>query len=288
MRLFTRWLCAITLMSWVPGLAVGADLGQEIDLTSFGAAEPAWFEGPAADRLPLEDVAFGRDVAARRLYVSGIVGASFASLTTAGGPNADPSWNQSVTLHGTVNDTLFTGGGAIGIAWARPGGDLRMEFEGRGRDLQNGVAALDFNAPVPMIANSIRAADGWTTMANVWRDWFLTDRIAVYCGGGVGGGGYRLSSFAAFDVVGTSVYGSSPVAGFAWQAGGGVFYELSERVAIDLGYRFSAIDAQHMSLIGAGRLVPGGSMPYGTLTTGYSASEVLLSVRIYEPFRRWR
>jgi hypothetical protein len=28
--------------------------------------------------------------------------------------------------------------------------------------------------------------------------------------------------------------------------------------------------------------------PYGTLTTGFSTSELLLSIRIMEPFRRWR
>jgi hypothetical protein len=28
--------------------------------------------------------------------------------------------------------------------------------------------------------------------------------------------------------------------------------------------------------------------PYGTLATAFSSSELLLSIRIYEPFRRWR
>lgn len=290
MRQFTGWLCAIVTMVSIPGVTAATHAGTEIDLTSFGSADPSW--GESADALlPLEEVAYGQGVAARRLYVSGIVGASFASLTTAGGPNSDPSWNPDVAFRGTVNDTLFTGGGAIGIAWARPAGALRAEFEGRGRDMQDGTEELVFTRSGATLPNTVRATDGWSTMVNLWRDWYVMDRLAVYGGGGIGGGGYQLSTFAAFDALGASVYGRDAVGGFAWQAGGGVFYHLSERVAIDLGYRFFAIDSQNSGLLydGPYPAVPFATgVPYGTFTSAFSTSELLLSLRIYEPFRRWR
>jgi opacity protein-like surface antigen len=227
-------------------------------------------------------------------YVAGIVGASFASLTTAGGPNSDPNWNPAA-FSGTVNDTLFTGGGAIGMAIPRPSGALRVEFEGRGRDLQDGVETLTIVPPNgPRLPNDVRACDGWSTMANLWRDVRVNDRVGFYLGGGIGGGGYRLSTLAAFDVLGASVDSSDAVAAFAWQAGTGVYYHLTDRIILDLGYRFMAIDSVDTPLLYNGPDSNGGGIvqvtgqPYGTLTTGFSTSELLLSIRIMEPFRRWR
>lgn len=252
------------------------------------------FAGPdfVSGDLPLESVAWKSSAQERRWYVSGIVGASFASLTTAGGPNADPQWSPAA-FSGTVNDTLFTGGGALGMAIPRPSGALRVEFEGKGRDLQDSTEAFTINNAA-VLPNEMQAAYGWTTMVNVWRDIQVTERGGVYLGGGIGGGGYRASSFAAFDVLGASVHSCEHVAGFAWQAGTGVFYNLSDRVAIDLGYRFMAIAPQNSQLYYDGPYFNGTEFvnvtdqPYGTLTTAFSTSEVLLSIRIYEPFRRWR
>ncbi len=243
---------------------------------------------------PFETIARDSCESGRQWYVVGIVGASFASLTTAGGPNSDPFWNPAA-LSGAVNDTLFTGGGAIGLAIPRPSGALRVEFEGRGRDLQDGEETLTIRPPNGRrLPNDVRACDGWSTMANLWRDVRVNDRMGMYLGGGIGGGGYRLSTLAAFDSVGASVDSSDSVAAFAWQAGTGVYYHLTDRIILDLGYRFMAIDSADTPLLYNGPYFNGSNIvqvtgqPYGTLTTGFSTSELLLSIRIMEPFRRWR
>lgn len=294
MRRVVRALVVTVLAACSARHGVAWELGQPLNLSSLTeiSAEP----GEEIGDVPIESVAWCSTESGPRWYVSGIVGASFASLTTAGGPSFVPPFNPAV-FSGTVNDTLFTGGGAIGLAIPRPSGAFRVEFEGRGRDLQDGVESVritpEFGAPFTL-PNAVRACDGWSAMANLWRDIRLTDRGGVYLGGGIGGGGYRLSSFAAFDSVGASVHGRDAVAAFAWQAGTGVFWNVSDRIALDLGYRFLGINQRSTALLYDGPYFNGTDVvnvtdqPYGTLRTAFSASELLLSVRIYEPFRRWR
>lgn len=290
MRRIVRLFVIAGLVAWRAGGGMASELGQQVDLSALSQ-----FAGERDDLIndmPLEPVSLDSCCCGPRWYVAGIVGASFASLTTAGGPNSDPNWNPA-RFSGTVNDTLFTGGGAIGIALPRPSGALRVEFEGRGRDLQDGVERLVINER-NVLPNDVRAADGWSTMANIWRDIRLNDRVGVYLGGGIGGGGYRLCSFAAFDAVGASVHSRDNVSAFAWQAGTGMFYNLSDRIAIDFGYRFMGFNQQNTGLLYDGPYDNGTDIvnvtdqPYGTLATAFSSSELLLSIRIYEPFRRWR
>lgn len=289
MNQILRMTFVAAVVVWLaPGdRAVGQ--GAFVDLVSAAQHEPGLADGVVG--TPFENISWEASGSCRQWYVAGIVGASFASLTTAGGPNDDPSWNPAA-FSGTVNDTLFTGGGAIGLRIPRPAGALRFEFEGRGRDLQDGEETLTILPPDgPRLPNDVRACDGWSTMANLWRDVRVNDRMGLYLGGGIGGGGYRLSTLAAFDVLGASVDSGDAVAAFAWQAGTGIYYHLNDRIILDLGYRFMAIDSVDTPLLyngpygGAGEVT---GQPYGTLTTRFSASELLLSIRIMEPFRRWR
>jgi opacity protein-like surface antigen len=107
-------------------------------------------------------------------------------------------------------------------------------------------------------APSQAAAGAWSSMVNVWRDVDLGSRAGVYAGGGVGAGGVAQPAPAA-----TGVAPAVP-AGVAWQAGAGLTYAASERVTLDLGYRHRAI----------GPGAPGDG-------------EVLLAVRVFDPFRGW-
>jgi opacity protein-like surface antigen len=200
-------------------------------------------------------------------YVTGIVGASFAALSSGGTNTAGiPTPNT-----GTVSDDLFTAGGAFGFAFDRPSGLLRAEVEGRGREqLLGETASVE---PFAVAAN-----DGWSVMANMWRDYFFTNRLGVYGGGGIGAGGYRILVDEPLAIV----TGAGDVSQFAWQAGGGVTYRFGPQVTVDLGYRFFAIETGSTPL-----LLADGS-PAGDYTSALSASEVLLSVRVYEPFRRFR
>ena len=61
-----------------------------------------------------------------------------------------------------------------------------------------------------------------------------------------------------------------------------MIYEVSNRVTLDYGYRFYTIEACELATF-----TDGFSALSWTPTT-LSAVEFLLSVRLYEPFRRWR
>jgi hypothetical protein len=56
-------------------------------------------------------------------------------------------------------------------------------------------------------------------------------------------------------------------------------------VTFDTGYRFFAMSPGATPL---GLSTSSYSQIFGTTTSALSASELLLSVRIYEPFRNWR
>ena len=62
-------------------------------------------------------------------------------------------------------------------------------------------------------------------------------------------------------------------------------YELSKRVTLDLGYRFYSVGAGTSTLTTSFAGFPVDSQD---ITSRFSASELLFSVRIYEPFRGWR
>ena len=197
----------------------------------------------------------------RQFYLSGIVGADFATFDkVSGNPTTVP------------NQSIFTGGAAAGVRYLRDNGALRLEFEGRGRDQ---VSATSGDA-VDNITT--RATDGWSAMVNVWRDYKPYDSFGLYAGGGIGAGGYRWTTGG--NGIGSLVSGNDRISNFAWQAGGGLFYEISKRATVDLGYRFFSISEStaEFSFIGLPATAP----------TNFAASELLLQVRIYEPFRGWR
>ena len=194
----------------------------------------------------------------RQFYLGGIVGADFGTLDKV--PSSTTVPNQS----------LFTAGGTVGMRSFRENGALRMEFEGRGRDVVG--FALDGGSGTNA---STFAKNGWSAMANIWRDFSVIGDLDIYAGGGIGAGGYR--SVASTTPAVPAFTADNRVSAFAWQAGGGLIYDVSDYMAIDLGYRFFSIGDSTVNYATG--------TPY---TTNYAASELLLTVRIYEPFRRWR
>ncbi len=209
------------------------------------------------------------DQESRRWYVSGIVGGSFMTLASGGENTLAPAANT-----GSATGGGFTGGGALGLAIPAGGGQWRTEIEGRQRARLAGQTSFVGD---PFLYD-VQAADGWSVTANLWRDIAITERTDFYVGGGIGGGGYRLS-------VNDQIYASGydRVAEFAWQAGGGLIWNASDRLAVDLGYRFFALDTGSTPLVSA---LSGG--PAGDYTSSLSASEVLLTFRIYEPLAVFR
>ena len=211
----------------------------------------------------------GSDRPSRRFYITGIIGASFGTLQS-GGVNTEGNFPNT----GRATDSLLTAGAAAGLAFDRDNGLVRLEVEGRGRDALSGMTN-SFEPPTPTYFYSVRATDGWSVMANAWRDWYLTERLGFYGGGGIGAGGYRLT------VNDTVVSGYGHVGGFAWQAGAGTTYRITDRTTIDLGYRFFDTVSDSLPLTA----IESGGFPAGSYVSNFYASELLLSVRIYEPFR---
>lgn len=268
------------------------DLGTPIDLSALSHGWDANADSiadiDAADVLP---VSLPPAPGYPRIYVAGIVGASFATLTN-GGTNPAPfplPPGNALSSSGSVNDTLFTGGGALGMAFTRPSGLLRMEIEGRSRGTLSGPTLGTLSGPgfENPVTTTTTASGVWSAMTNFWRDYSLTDRLGVYAGGGFGIGGYqyRVTTPPGFIGPDALTAGSNTINSFAWQVGTGVTYQASDRVALDLGYRFFSIGTGSTPFS-----APLAGLPtfLGDFTSAFTASELLLSVRIYEPFRNWR
>lgn len=203
-----------------------------------------------------------------RFYLAGIVGSSFGSLTSPGIPSA--------------NDSLFTSGGALGYDFELDPGDghLRFEVEGRARDpiATNVTLADGFSTVAPS------ATGGWSAMVNIWRDYEVHDDVMCYVGGGIGGGGYQYGINADFPIQDASLTGLGSVTGFAWQAGGGLAWAITDDITLDLGYRFFDLGAG-----GVRAQISQTGVPISTanITSAFSASELFFAFRIYEPFRGW-
>lgn len=201
-------------------------------------------------------------------YAAGIVGGSFMTATS-GGTNTAGGFENS----GSIADGAFTGGGALGRSLPVDRGRWRFEVEGRERAA---LAGMTPSVGDPFFYD-VDVTDGWSVTANAWRDIRLGDRWAVYLGGGLGGGGYRLT---ADDLI---TAGDSRVAEFAWQAGGGAIWRVAPRLELDLGYRFFGLGTGSTPLADtfAGE-------PAGAYTSSLSASELLLTVRLFEPLAFFR
>jgi opacity protein-like surface antigen len=152
---------------------------------------------------------------------------------------------------GSPASPVFNGEGAFGAEIPRPAGAVRVELEGRAFD------------------DVFAAASGqeWSTLANLWRELSIAEHFGAYVGGGLGAGGFSVAGAASPDGAATV----ENVSGIAWQAGAGITYAFTDRVTVDVGYRLHGLE-------------PTTGRAAGDMT----ASEVLLSVRIFEPFRALR
>lgn len=278
---FSASISAAVCLLVASSVAKAEELGYPIDLSSVSNEASDTADSVAAeDVLP---VSLSDNIAPPRIYVAGIVGASFATLTNGGAFESIPG--SVFSPNGSVNDTLFTGGGAVGMAFAKSSGQLRMELEGRDRGAMSGPTTLNVSGGTILDRPMTTTASGvWSFMTNFWRDYDLTDNLGLYAGGGVGIGGYQYQSRSLDpDLV---VNGSNTINSFAWQAGTGVTCQISSRVTLDVGYRFFSIGNGTTPLLSSGSV--DGGPPYfffGNSVSSFTASELLLSVRIYEPFR---
>lgn len=245
------FLCGVMAAVVASGAVVtrAVELGSEIDLSTFGEAQAE--RASVWDDLPIQNVARSMGSAGRRFYLSGMIGPSFATV-------ANPS---DATF--ASDDTLFAAGGAAGVAFDRRRGQLRLELEGMGRDTYRApFTATTIPSDFTVLTNN------WSVMTNLWRDVMLTDRFGIYGGGGIGAGGYILGE----TLDGITDY-APPAGNFAWQFGGGLIWEVTERLTFDVGYRYFHIDTIRQANVAPNQ---------------FAASELMFGLRFYEPFRNWR
>ena len=279
-KFFTFTFAAVCLLVG-SAAAPAEDLGAPVDLSShFGDLSSLADAGAAEDVVPMSP---SDDASSAQFYVAGIVGASFATLTNSGSFESFPGAVFSPT--GSVNDTLVTGGGALGIAFARPFGQLRMELEGRDRGAMSGPTTLNISGGTILDRQMSTTASGvWSFMTNFWRDYDMTDTLGLYAGGGIGIGGYQYQTRSLDPDLVTN--GANTINSFAWQVGTGVTYQMSRHVTFDVGYRFFSIGNGSTPLLTSASIDGGAPFLFlGNSISAFTASELLLSVRIYEPFR---
>jgi opacity protein-like surface antigen len=222
------------------------EIGNQIDLTAFGQIPtdnaPEWHD------VPLLDVSQRLGTAPRRFYLSFMIGPSFARFDSP----VEPLLSSS--------ESIFDAGGALGVAFERNHGQLRLEVEGMGRGTYD-TPFDDFPDTNTVLTNN------WSVMTNLWRDIMLTKHFGIYGGGGIGAGGYILgirTEGAPTDYI-------QPGGNFAWQAGGGVLWQISDRLTFDVGYRYFQISAVQQTV----DIIP----------NQFQSSELMFTLRLYEPFR---
>jgi opacity protein-like surface antigen len=278
----TKVVCAVSLMAMIfLGVAAAAETLDSLELGAFVPFEaepesqdetdqfvPTPYCAAVTQSPPTYGVNRGDyERRARQFYVSSIIGGSFLVFTADDTPTS-----------------ILTAGGAIGVALDRYKGRLRVELEGRYRDPIE-QTYLGFNREPPQPTPSppgptpsepevvgtmqAKAYGGWSAMVNLWRDFQLTENLDAYGGGGIGASGFE-TSFQQIDTATTAPVFKKYITEYSWQLGVGGIWNINDRVAVDLSYR----------LFGLGWSITAGELAYGYLRT-----EVLLSLRIYEPFR---
>ena len=279
-------LAAAVLCASVARAYAGNGVGQSTD--DFGLPSDLQQScGDAAFNDLIEPVSFFRgNTNTRRLYIAGIVGDSFATLGTPLGPNGNGAGDPSPSP--AANQSLFTAGGAIGLAFEALDRDWRVEFEGRGRNnlVSNRTSTFDSVVGPETYLFTTTAKNGWSTMVNLWRDYELTERWTMYVGGGIGAGGYRFSYQKFNPADNYQIATTNNVSTFAWQAGGGTAYAITDRITLDIGYRYFHI--ANGTSTAAISYVPAPPVGSEVVGSAFSASELFFAFRIHEPFRNWR
>ena len=235
------------------GLAKADNSFSEIDLTNFQDI-PSIID---ACEVPIENVSCSTKPNCRRFYITGLWGVSAATiddLATTGPLGFDSSAN------------IFTAGIAGGISLERERGRLRLEAEWLQRDFYRSDFQDFFVGPV-----MVEATENWSVLANVWRDFMITERFGCYGGGGIGGGGLTLGTGTPAPFRDSTVTSSA----FAWQAGGGLIYEVTDQVTFDVSYRWYQVN---------GLTVDDGNGGFRD-TARIGSSQVMFSLRMFEPLR---
>lgn len=142
---------------------------------------------------------------------------------------AGPSHMDENTFPFIEFDPGFTGSAALGYNWFFPQNlaDVRVELEGsyRYNDVHE-IASLTADGD----------AQVFSAMVNGYLDFRTTWPVVPYVGIGFGGSHIRYEDDGAGGLIGVTINDNDTI--FAYQVMGGVFYNLSESMAIGFEYRF--------------------------------------------------
>ena len=146
-----------------------------------------------------------------------------------------PSFAQDVKGYETPTNLGYTArmktpgylvGGAIGI---RLSDNIRTEAEIAYR--RYSVDEVEFNGRAPNKINGY--ADAISFIGNAWYDIPLDSRLTPYAGGGLGFG------YATYSNRGSGYKDSDT--GFMFQLGTGIKWAMTEKMSLDIGYRFRGL-----------------------------------------------
>ena len=223
---------------------------------------------------------------------------------------------QIFTLGGSDTDVSPFIGGAVGLAvpmdeisawelprgWRLPDWDIRLEAEATG--LRDYKFTTDSIAPTSgPIQTELKS---WSVMSNLWIDvplrglyrpiswttarlfgrWRLRtlkhflDRATFVPGVGIG--------VASLDVKTREdqTRGSREVYNFAWQAGAGLGYQLTDRVNLGIGYRYFDPGTAKFRLRGGG--VPAGSDSFFKFNPEIHEARATIRVELWDFASPWR
>ena len=176
-------------------------------------------------------------------YVSVFAGASILSdVNTVWQNSTGATFGTTYSLRTKMGYLL---GGAIGVKW---NDRLRAEVE-----LSHSSWSVT-DVLVKQKGTSLEKATGSISatylMGNVWLDIPTQSAFTPYVGGGLGLG--WASADSPFFGGLSWGYGSGEKAGLAYQLGAGVKFTLSDKLDLDLGYRFKGLTGIDFNNIGDG------------------------------------
>jgi len=134
-----------------------------------------------------------------------------------------------------IDDKVFGGSVAAGVATKLPYGSLRLEAEyNRNADAENKDSISWEDETYIYSADIKMKLESQAFMANLYYDFDTNTRLTPYVGGGIG----MAKLKAKMSVAGESL-GSVDDTTFAWQLGAGVAYAATDYVTFDAGYRYA-------------------------------------------------
>jgi opacity protein-like surface antigen len=169
-------------------------------------------------------------------------------------------------------DDGFMAGLAIGAQfndWLR----ADIEASGHWHDAEgNAILGTVTNPTTPVLLTTTAGIDGDANalflLANLWIDVPLGDMVRPYIGGGVGVGrlDVDVSTTGGGELIDDADWG------FAYQLGAGIGFGITPNIAVDVGYRFKAINNLELDA----------TAPSGTafdVDADYKSHNVLLGLR---------